>query len=236
VGTIPEGEFQFSLEATIDGRVITFPKDSPVSSTRAESYVASVVSSRSSFPLFDPEKDIPHLAFSRSEEARNRIASPIEGSVPGRHAFSFRFPLEAMSEDFTASLYIGDRIADRGSTVKEAKFIRIHLKGVTAPTVFHLTLVEKDGAAWSQKVFASTAWGDVDIPLSGFLSSRSVMLPQGYPGTWSYWLSPPRHAAEIDLGNVERIQFSLRREDFGSIESLAGTKSSVGIESVSVLF
>ena len=235
-GTVPAGVFQFTVSMASGGKVLVFPHDSPVAATRAESYGAEVVPVGAPLVLFEPGRDIPNLAVSRSGESRNRIAQPVDGSRPGVSAYPLAFPSERMTDDFTASLYIGDRVADRAAAVSWAKSIRIRLRAVSAPSVIRVTLVEKDGAAWSAKVFASREWRDADIPISSLRAAKSAMLPQGYPGTWSYWLSPPEGRTAIELSSVERLQFSLRRPDFGTISPVGASQATVAIEGAELVF
>jgi len=207
-----------------------------VVSTRGESYDLTVARVDSPLVLFNPAIDTDYLAVSRSGESRNLREKPIDGSEPDTKAYPFGFPSRVMPEDFTASIYVGDRVADRGAAVSRATSVRIKLRALIAPSVMRLTLVQKDGTAWSTKVFASPEWRDVVVPISALQPARSVMLPQGYPGTWAYWLSAPDGAGPIDLSQVERIQFSMRRADFGTIASVDPSQSTVGIESVSLQF
>jgi hypothetical protein len=235
-GSVPDGSLRFTVGVAYAGKVLTFPHDSPVASTRAESYGAEVVPESSPLALFDPARDIANLAVSRSGESRNRVAKAVDGSHPGTPAYPLAFPTERMTDDFTASLYVGDRVADRGPAVAGAKAIRIRLRALEAPSVIRVTLVEKDGSAWSAKVFASRDWRDAVVPISSLRSAKSAMLPQAYPGTWSYWLSPPEGSTAIHLAQVERLQFSLRRPDFGTISSVDAAQASVAIESAALDF
>jgi hypothetical protein len=218
----------------VGGRTLSFPHDSPIASVRADSYSATVVDEAEPIAIFDPARDTGNLSVSRSGEWINRIGNAVEGSRPGSTAYSLASPAKGIPDDFTVSLFIGDRIADRGPVVAEARSVRVRLKGLTAPSVIHLTLVEKDGAAWSTKVFAAAQWKDVVIPVSTLRSAKSAMLPQAYPGTWSYWLSPPQGRTAIALTEVERLQFSLRKADFGAIAAVDPAQASVAIESVAL--
>jgi len=85
-----------------------------------------------------------------------------------------------------------------------------------------------------RKSFASPQWKDVVVPIDSLRSAQSAMVPQGYPGTWSYWLPPPAGRSSIALAQVERLQLSLRRSDFGTIASVDPTLAAVAIESVSL--
>jgi hypothetical protein len=233
-GSLPSGEVRFTLSVSAGGKILVFPHDSPVVSTRAESYKAAVVPVDSAVVIFQPARDVPYLSVSRSGESRNRVSKAVEGSQPGTEAYPFGYPTERMADDFTACLYIGDRVSDRGARIAGAKSVHITLKGVAAPSVIRLTLVERDGSAWSEKVFASPQWKEVVIPIESLRSAKAAMIPQGYPGTWSYWLSPPAGRTSIDLAQVERLQFSLRKSDFGTIASVDSSQAAVAIESVSL--
>jgi hypothetical protein len=235
-GDLPPGDVHFTISVSGKGKTLVFPLDSPVSATRADSYQVRVVAADSPVVIFDPARDVPNLSVSRSGESRNRIAKVVEGSQPGSWAYPLSSPSERLADDFTASLFIGDRLSDRGPRIAEAKTVRVRLKGLVAPSVIRLTLVEKDGSAWSEKVFASRDWKEVTIPIGDFRSSKSAMLPQGYPGTWSYWLSPPTGRNSISLAQVERLQLSLRKADFGTIASVDGSQAAVAIESVALQY
>ncbi len=235
-GTFPEGPLAFTLSVSGDGKTLVFPHDSPVESTRAEKFSATMVARDSPISLFNPASDRPYLAHSRTIGPRKPAASLVEGSETGLSAYSFGTPAKAMADDYTASLYIGDRIADRARDVAGAKALHIKLKGLSAASVIRVTLVEKDGSAWSQKVVASQAWNDVVIPVEALQSSRSVMLPQGFPGNWEYWLSPPDPVQPIGLSQVERLQFSIRKDDFSPADSADPSKATVAVQSVSLEF
>ena len=235
-GFLPAGAFRFTVAVKAAGEVLDFPHDSPVASARADSYGAAIVPADSPLVLFDPARDAPSLSVSRSGESRNRAPKAVEGSQPGTQAYPLAYPSERMAEDFTASLFVGDRVSDGGTAVAAAKSIRVRLKAVNAPSVIRLTLVQKDGSAWSGKVFASTEWRDAVVPVASLRPARSAMVPQAYPGTWSYWLSSPAGAVAIDLAQVERLQFSLRSQDFGTIASVAPSQATVAIERVSLEF
>src|ERR1035438_5220514 len=171
-GAVALGEMQFQVTVTEGGETHTFPHDSPVASLQAESYWARVVAPDAPVEIFDPARDIANLSVSRSGESRNRNPTAVEGSQPGTKAYPLSYPSETMPDDFTASLYIGGRVSERAGNVSGAKSIRIKLKALAAPSVIRLTLVEKDGSAWSQKVFASTEWKDVVVPMSSLRSAR----------------------------------------------------------------
>jgi hypothetical protein len=235
-GTFPAGPLTFTVKVSGDAKTLVFPHDSPVESNRANTYSALMVASDAPVTLFNPSLDVPYLASSRSLHSTKPAATSVAGSGPGLKAYPFGNPSKVMADDYTSSLYVGDRVADRGSDIAGAKSVHIKLKGLTASSVIHVTLVERDGSAWSSKVPVSRDWAEVVIPIETLQSARSVMLPQGYPGNWSYWLSFPNPGHRINLPDVERLQFSIRNDDFSATDSTEPPNSLVAIESVSLQF
>ena len=100
-----------------------------------------------------------------------------------------------------------------------AMFDRMIFKG-------HLTgLYKQDGARcflWSQ-----------GVPLTDFTIGRGVLLPEGFPGEWNYWVRPAAGRGSSGdrprLDRVERLQLSLRRED-----GVAVTPGGYGVEVESI--
>jgi hypothetical protein len=67
------------------------------------------------------------------------------------------------------------------------------------------------------------------LPLAQFAAGRGVLLPEGFPGQWNYWVGPADGrggaADRPRLEQVERLQLSLRRED-----GVAAKPGSYGVE------
>ncbi|HEU4885223.1 MAG TPA: hypothetical protein VFT45_23375 [Longimicrobium sp.] len=140
-------------------------------------------------------------------------------------------------DDYTTSLLVMDRIAGRGETAAGATGVRVRLRGVGPRQTLHLTLMEADGTSWSAAVETDGTWSDRTIPIADFRIARGVKLPQGYPGTWNYWVEPAggRGGAgdRIRLPQIERLQLSLRREPGMDVQP--GTYG-VEVESVELVF
>ena len=164
--------------------------------------------------LFDPGNDFRLLAFTRIGDAGRRGRFRIDTSlVTGRPVFYFALPVTEggwSPADYTASLVVKDRIT-------AAESLRIRLRGLGARQTLHVTLMEDDGTSWSAAVSVDSSWSERSLPLAAFSISRGVLLPQGFPGEWSYWVGPAAgrggSADHLRLDRVERLQLSLRRED-----------------------
>jgi hypothetical protein len=114
-------------------------------------------------------------------------------------------------------LVIADRIGARQETIAAAKALRVRLRGLGARQVLHLTLMEDDGTSWSTPVSVDSTWSERALPLADFALGRGVLLPQGFPGEWNYWVGAPEgrggRADRPRLERLERLQLSLRPEE-----------------------
>ena len=129
-----------------------------------------------------------------------------------------RNTLPALGNDtpdrYAAALYIGDAIAARGAQAARADSLEVKSRAVGgAHKTLEVTLIEKDGAAWSATVPTGAAWSTVSIPLSTLQSSRSINIPSPYPGLWNYWRASPasrgRKGDHVHIENVERLQLTV---------------------------
>jgi hypothetical protein len=171
--------------------------------------------------VFDPARDAGHLAFTRIGDAGRRGlfrlgVSPLSGSP----VFHLELPVDSSGwspPDYTASLVIKDRILARPEAIANANSLRIRLRGVGLRQILHLTLMEADGTSWTTPIEIDSSWAERTIPLTALRAGRGVLLPQGFPGQWSYWVGPATGRGgpddRIKSSTIERLQLSLRPEE-----------------------
>jgi hypothetical protein len=225
-GTLREGPNEFVVSRFSGGSVVTFPGGV----TRLpwqwdyygrEAWRIDAVRSRTPLTLFDPALDANSLAFTRIGDAGRRGLFRLGTSpVSGRTVLHFPLPVTDSGwspADYTASLPILDRIRARGEAIGGADTIRIRLRGLGARQTLHLTLMESDGTSWTAPVPVDSTWWEMAVPLSTFVVGRGVLLPQGFPGEWSYWVAPASGRGGPDdrprMAQVERLQLSVRRQE-----------------------
>ncbi|HEY0810988.1 MAG TPA: hypothetical protein VGD49_12555, partial [Longimicrobiales bacterium] len=179
---------------------------------------ATVVRPETPLRIFSPAQDVRRLAFTRIGDAgRQGLFGLVPSNVSGEPVFHLELPVQGnwSPEDYTASHIITDLVRARGGAISNASALQIKMRGLGASQVVHVTLVESDGMAWSVPLTIDPHWTERSIPLSEFRPTRSVMLPQGFPGQWSYWLGPPlgrgSAADRMRANNLERLQISLRK-------------------------
>jgi hypothetical protein len=220
-----EGPAEFVVTVFQRGEPMTFPEkvgELPWSWDYygRESWKVDIVSPGTPVMLFDPARDAARLAFTRIGDAGRRgLFGLAHSEQSGRPVFRFPLPVDSSGwspDDYTASLVIRSRIRARGETVAEAAWVRLRLRGLGARQVLHVTLMEDDGTSWNAALPVDSSWTEAVLPLSGFTIGRGVLLPQGFPGQWNYWVGPAagRGGASDRLRpeRLERLQLSLRPE------------------------
>jgi hypothetical protein len=230
-GSIPgaalrEGPHEFVIALFHGDSAITFPSGTHRAPTDWDydgtaSWKLDVVGPRTPLRMFTPEGDAARLAFSRIGDAGRRgLFRVVLSGVTGQPAIRFELPVDASGSalaDYTASLVVADRIRARQETIAGAEAVRLRLRGLGPRQVLHLTLMEDDGTSWSAAVPVDSTWSEPSVPLGAFAIGRGVLLPEGFPGEWNYWVGPAAgrggHADRPRLDHLERLQLSLRRDD-----------------------
>ncbi len=240
--TLREGPSEFVVTVFRPDGPITFPEELPRMPWSWDyygraSWKLAVVGPRTSIALFAPGEDATRLAFTRIGDAGRRGLFRVGYSpASGRPVFHLELPVDQSGwspADYTASLVIKDRIGARRETIAGAEAVQLRLRGLGPRQLLHVTLMEDDGTSWSAAVPVDSTWSERSVPLSAFAVGRGVLLPQGFPGEWSYWVGPaagrggPSDRPRLD--RIERLQLSLRRESGTTI-----TPGSYGVEVESV--
>jgi hypothetical protein len=229
--SLREGPHQYMVTVAHGATSVTYPEgiqrrpwDWDFSARRF--WTTNVVAPAAPLVLFRPADDVGRMAFTRIGDAgRQGIFRVTTPEITGEPAFHFELPVnnDWSPEDYTASITINDRIAARGSALGDAKAVVVRLRGVGVSQTVHLTLVERDGTGWSVPVTVDRDFVERTIPLSDFKIARGVMLPQGFPGQWLYWLPPASGRGgsgdRLRIGDVERLQISLRPPGEGTVKA-----------------
>lgn len=232
-GALREGPSQFVITVYRGGVPVTFPGVRPRRPwdwdwTDGETWPLDVTSPRAPLQLFAPRTDAARLAFTRIGDAGRRGLFRLGVSeVTGQPIFHLELPVDSSGwspADYTASLVIRDRIGARRDALAGADALRLRIRGLGPRQILHVTLMEDDGTSWTTAVPLDSTWSEPSLPLAGFAIGRGVLLPQGFPGAWSYWVGPATgrggSADRPRLDRMERLQLSLRRED--GVKAVAG--------------
>ena len=216
------GLYEYAVSAKTGGHVTTFPGAVPRQPQEWPFHTDTLWSFRvtpagTAMRLLDPKEAYSRLSFVRPGE---QYRAPFFQIVPGESAdeSALSLALPDLGKDtparYAAALFVGDVIAARKTEAARANSLAIKLRtvGGTHKTI-EVTLVEKDGAAWSTPVIAGSTWSTVTIPLQNLHLTRSIHIPSPFPGLWNYWRASPasrgRGGDHIHLEQVERLQLTV---------------------------
>jgi hypothetical protein len=240
-----EGPYDYLISVSQGDSTLTFPEGvhrapSSWDFSAQRPWSTLLAGERVALPLLRPGEDAGRLAFSRIGDGYREGIFRLAAAPDGEAALHLELPVNVGGinpEDYTASLVVLERVAARAPALAHASGVRVRLRGVGARQRLFLTLMEKDGSSWSAPLEVGPEWEERTLPLSAFTAARGVKLPQGFPGTWNYWVAaPPGRGGAGDalrLGEVERLQLSLRREP--GVQIAAGSYG-VEVESVALVF
>jgi hypothetical protein len=245
-GTLGEGVYDYAISVARGDSSTTFPErllrpPSHWSFHGQRFWRLRVVRADAPVRLFSPGEDADRMAFSRLGDAgRQGVFRVLPAGPSGEPAFRLALPGATEGRgaaDYTASLVVKERLAARPEAMRGAAALVLRGRGLGPRSTVHVTLVERDGTAWSAAVALDSAWMERTIPLAELRPSRAVKLPQGFPGDWNYWLEPAAGRGgsgdAVRVADVERLQLSLRRE---AGAAAAGGEQGVEVESITLTF
>ena len=223
--SLPEGAYRYVISVRQGDSTTTFPDGITRAPWDWDFHIdtfwrMAVIAPNAPLRVFWPAEDAPHLAFTRIGDAgRQGIFRIVPSSGSGEAVLRLTMPVSSSGsspEDYTASLVIADLVRARGDAMSRATGLRLKIRGVGPRQRMFVTLMEKDGTSWSTAVPLDTSWSEQTIPLPAFRAGRGVKLPQGFPGTWNYWVDPASGRGGpgdvVRPAEIERLQLSLRRE------------------------
>jgi hypothetical protein len=167
--------------------------------------------------LFNPRTDYAQLSFVRpGEQYRDAFFRLSPGNSSDESALTLDLP--ELGRDtparYAAALYIGDVLAAHASDAPQADALQVTLRADHGTRKsLEITLVEKDGTAWSTTVQAGAEWARVRVPLASLRAGRSIHIPSPYPGLWNYWRASAQGRGGNDdrpaLAQLERLQLTV---------------------------
>jgi hypothetical protein len=245
-GAYSPGLYEYAVSAKTGDRVRTFPGGVPQQPGEWPFQIDTLWSFRitppgTSMRLLNPKQDYAQLSFVRpGEQYRMPFFQIVPGESADESALSLTLPAlgKDTPERYAATLYVGDAVAARWADASRADSLDIKLRAVGgARKTIDVTLIEKDGAAWSASVVAGGSWSTVTIPLGAMHISRSIHIPSPFPGLWNYWRESPARRGQrgdhIQVGNVERLQLTVSPN---KAENAADDGRGAAVESIRLTF
>ncbi len=240
--TLHAGPFEFVITAYSNGVATTFPDDvrgrpDDWDYLGRRSWPVTFVNASTPVSVFAPARDAGMMTFTRIGDAGRRGLFRLDqSSVTGLTVFHFELPVDQKGwspPDYAASLVVADRVAGRGPTIKAFNTLQLRLRGLSARQTVHVGLMEDDGTTWTTSITVDDTWAERAVTLSSLVAGRGVLLPQGFPGEWNYWVGPARGRGgpgdHLRLEHLERLQLSVRPG-----KTVRGGPTGVEVESVTL--
>ena len=220
-GALSPGLYEYAVSEKTGARGTTFPGGIQLEPgewpfSMSAPWTFRVTPARTPMRLLNPKQDYASLSFVRPGE---RYRTPFFQLAPGRDSdeSAVSLVLPDLGKDtpdrYAAALYVGDIIAARPD-ISLATGIEVTLRAVGGSRkTIDVTLIERDGTAWSAPITAGATWSTVRVPLEELQISRSILIPSPFPGLWNYWREKPalrgRKGDRIQVPQIERLQLTV---------------------------
>ena len=228
--TVQMGEKSQSFPADIQGR----PSDWDFPTKKL--WETLIVDACSPIVLYDASRDRDKFLISQYWHGPHYNYDFVSGQTVGKLAFHLEVKnLTTEPQDVSCKHIFGREIDGRLADMNGFQTLCVRVRAATKETThFGITLMDKDGSAWSAAVPITEQWSEVRIPLSQFAFAKAAMLPRGWSGH-SYWLETPTNRGgendRLHIENAESILFSIGSRFLQNNSN--GTKA-IELESVSL--
>jgi len=179
----------------------------------SEAWNLEIIDNKQPLCIFSPKDDLSKLSFTRiGDNIRSGIFTLLPSDKDNKGVIKLKIPFELDKnlEDYSFSLFVGDKIKTLNN-IDEIKGLSINAKGKGNA---YITLIESDGTPWTAKIPFNSEWDARMVLLSDLKIGKGIMLPQGFPGNWNYWLFASEQRGSkndsIKIGKIEMLQVSVR--------------------------
>lgn len=220
--TIPDsvvraGILNYTIIAeSTSGKITVYPGgvEGPTSSWgyyNPDSYSVKVLPAMSEIQLFNAETSGQSLTFSGNARLRSSLVlSGVTGESilkfsPGRTDNAQGRPNNS-GLIYTMQNYIGNITSGISRYADKYKLIQVNGKAAGKPVKIEVTLINKDGNAYSAKASLSADQNFQAINLKDLTEGRMLLLPRPYPGFLPFWYTA-KTTKPFSLSEIERIQF-----------------------------
>lgn len=233
VAVLPRTGLEWYVTAEADAQPVRFPEKNAAMMT------ARAMAPADALMLFDAASDIGSLVYTRiGDTIRHGVFKTMPATATDPSALRLIFPLtlDRTLDDYTASMAVKRRVAERGADLDHAKAIRIKARASSNGQSIFVTLVEADGTSWSKRVPLSAHWSDIAIPLTELRIAEGVKLPLGYPERWNYWVTPAKGRGgptdHLNPAKIEHVQISFRSDAGPAAKSPAASDAWADVASI----
>ena len=181
--------------------------------TNPEWYSTRIIPSKSEVQLFNPEKLNQSVIFTNGPNYDYHV---VPAGIDGESSLKFSKGNVYKPEnrpDTSGMIcviqnYIGDVIQGISQNAGNYSQLQVYGKALDSPVKIEVTLINKDGNAYSAETTLTTLPDVQTINLEDLTNSKMFLLPLPYPVFQRYWYSNPFKKA-FKLEDIERIQLDV---------------------------
>ncbi len=124
--------------------------------------------------------------------------------------------------------WVANKISGRGSELANFSKLVVRAKSLEAePENITITLINKQGTAYSTPINLTPSLSNVVINLSSLSADSTLLLPRPYPGFQPLWFKPSSHG-KFKVEEIDKIQFLINNKQAAG----SGKTFSMEIESI----
>ena len=211
----------------------TFPggyKGNPYAwdSYQNDSWQTFVAAENSSLEIFNPLTDRNFLMIYNTDW-RNNTTEYITAEHPEELIVKTTMNKPVAGKIMGWQYYFGEKIKQRNSEIASFKKVVINARTTNNnPAKIKLTLITKDGAAFSKSIMVNNTMQPLEIDLNTLQPDSSLLLPRPYPGFLPLWFRA-NTSALFDIANAEKIEITF---GYDITEANANKPYSIEVEGV----
>jgi len=182
-----------------------------------DSYMVKLLPAKGELLLYSAEGSARALTFSGNSRFRGSL---IQSVIPGDSKLQFgqaatgsNFPGRTNNSGmiYVMQNFIHDEIKGIEGYSDSYTQVLIHGKATDKPVIIELTLIDRDGNAYSAKSSLVSGKEVHAINLADLKEGRLFLLPRPYPGFLPFWYTA-KNSRPFRLSEIERIQLAVPEE------------------------
>lgn len=219
---VKAGIFNYSVSAEFEnGEIYIYPGGVKGPAFRwdyynPETYSVKVIPAGSEVQIFHAEENDENLVFFNTQAVRSStLASGVTGGTRMKITFSGKENYLNLTNPsgvlFLIQNYIGEVVTSISGYADRYSEISIDAKTYDKPVRFVVSLISKDGNAYSAQGILSPDRNGTIINLRDLENGRLFLIPRPYPVFLPYWYAS-KSIKPFSLSDIERVQFMIPAE------------------------
>lgn len=172
-----------------------------------DTYKTNIAAENASLELYNPANDktvhvLPNFR-------RGFQTSYVSGTNTGSLVFKLSITEMKADEVMGFQSFIGNKLKQRSTELNS--FDKIIVKGKTTsaqPVTIKITLVDRNGFAFTSTFSVSDNFQDIELPLSAFKPDSALLLPRPYPGFQPVYFKSSSTNEMFNLDGIEKMQIA----------------------------